>query len=150
MKEFEKLNQTNALEKMRLENAIQLKEQDIRHLRDQVNEKKDQISKIKQENENKIRHIEGSKGKLLTDLKKDFEEEKMKMKRDYDDKKKSLKEKILNLTSIISQKEQEIDSHLSNIKNSHKGIKTNILVNEKNWLEKKKNKNLKRRNSENN
>ena len=109
------------LEKMKIENTVQLKEQEILHLGNQLKEKKEQNEKMKTEMDGKIRHLEGSKGKLLTTLRKDFEEERQRMKSDFEQKKKSWKEKILNLSSIVSQKEQEIDSHMSSLKISHKG-----------------------------
>ena len=115
------MDQQNTLEKMRIENSVQLKEQDIKHLRDQLLDKKEQMSKMKAEQESKVRHLEGSKSKLLKGLRDDFQQEKSRLKTSFEHKKRTLKEKVLNLTSIVSQKEQEIDSHLSNIKISHKG-----------------------------
>lgn len=113
---------------MRIENNIQLKEQDITHLKNQLSEKREQMDKLKLEMETKIKSLEGSKGKLLSTLRKDFEEERQRMKSDFERKKKSLKEKVLNLTSIISQKEQEIDSHMSSLKISHNGKSMNFLI----------------------
>jgi uncharacterized protein (DUF3084 family) len=120
-KENERLSQNFMLEKMRIENSIQLKDQDINHLKEQLKEKKEQMEKQKNEMEGKIKNLEGSKGKLLLTLRKDFEEERMRMKSDFEQKKRNLKEKVLNLTSIISQKDQEIDSHMASLKISHKG-----------------------------
>ena len=106
---------------MRIENSIQLKEQEILHLENQLSEKRAQMEKTKQEMEAKVKHLEGSKGKLLSSLRKDFEEERQRIKSDFEQKKRALKEKVLNLTSIVSQKDQEIDSHMSSLKISHKG-----------------------------
>ena len=120
--EWERARQQSTLEKMKIENLVQLKEQDISHLREQVKEKKEANQRLKTETESKLRHLEASKAKLLGSLRKDFEEEKARMRSDFEVKKRSLKEKSSNLSAIITSKDQEIDAHLSNLKMNHKEL----------------------------
>ena len=110
---------------------MQLKEQNTENLRDQLEEKRGQIEKLKSDMEAKVKGLEGSKARLIATLCKDSEEKWLFMKSDFEQKKKALMEKALSLASIVSQKDQKIDSHMSSLKISHKNSLTRADEGEK-------------------
>ena len=118
-KENEWLLQGFKLKKMRIGNNMQSKEQNTENLRDQLEEKRGQIEKLKSDMETKVKKLEGSKARLIATLCKDSEEKWLFMKSDFEQKKKALMEKALSLASIVSQKDQKIDSRISSLKINH-------------------------------